>query len=177
MTFPDRLDLTVYMDLHDEDDVLSLDGTTSQYVIDNSWAAWTDDENWSIEFWIRTQISSYQRYVNILRNSDNAIMLSIGQDYFDNLYFGWSMWQQQCSRKINDGNPHHIALTMDYANDLIVLYIDGKVDSYGRPSYLTGYEKPLIGTAQLLLGQRRDTISGSFSESVAGEIYDFRFWD
>lgn len=177
MPFPDRLDLTVKMDLHDSDDVPEFDGTTSDYIIDSSWTVWGTATKWTFEFWCKVDtLQNSTTLLNILRNSDNAVCLRVATgpdiglslDITDSV--GYQFWPG-----VADGEHHHVALTMEndpvYGN-VLRYFIDGVLRGQSGST-----QTPPIGTAQLLLGQKRTTIAGAMTQSMEGLIYDFRFWD
>lgn len=184
MTFPSRLDLSFYMDLHDDDDVAEFDGTTSNYIIDTSWGAFTNNSAYTFEIWLQTSVLQQQRAINILRTSDNFLMFYLEQEsyYLGRVVFGWDTYEFYSTgwgdgfikSTLVDGLAHHVAVTINDTYDRARLYFDGLFVGWWD---LSTYPPPSTGTCQLLLGQQRDTVSGSMSNSWNGQLYDFRFWN
>ena len=170
MTYPTFLDLTVYADLRNDDDVIVLDGTTGQYIIENPLTTGGAISAFTIEFWLQTpDLANAGTPVSYARTGQlNEILL---KDYRDLELTVGGTGSGATGIAVNDDVPHHVAVSWQASDGAAQILIDGQLRWSG--TLATGN---LTDGGSFVVGQRQGSVGGSFADSFLGMIWDVRLW-
>jgi hypothetical protein len=159
------------MDLHDTTDVVELTASTSDYILDSSWAVW-DSVRMTVEFWMQSSNTANTTVVSCVATPAGTMRWKIYFDAFGQLTFeGPATRNWGSSVTLHDGAPHHVAVTVG------TFWTDFYVDGIHRARHAT-YDYSLVPTTcALAIGVDQSSAGGGFHDPIAAKIWDFRFWN
>lgn len=171
MAFPDRLDLTIYTDLRDSENVVDLSGSVSDYLRNTSFT-FPSTTKFTIEQWIETDDTGYAGALFCFATSGDVDHVLV-KDYRDLEITVNGVSSGATGIAINDGAAHHVALTWQSSDGAAVLYIDGKQRWSG-----TLATSALTASGALVLGQEVSTYPSTYASgsTFKGRMYDVRIW-